>query len=152
MVHPSPSAAPAKCAPAIRPSVHLSACPPVRLSARPGNLPRPGPVKPSDHPPASPPLAEILVPRASTCARLSAAAMLLPVLGCSHSASAPGTAAPAATTAAITPADLRQRLSIFADDSMEGRKAGTRGNVKGTDYIAAEARRIGLQPAGDDGG
>src|SRR6185312_7330043 len=60
--------------------------------------------------------------------------------------------APAVTSAAITPGDLQRRLSVFADDSMLGRKAGTPGNVKGTDYIAAEARRIGLQPAGDDGG
>jgi len=78
--------------------------------------------------------------------------MLLPALGCSHSASVPVSPAPAATSAAINPEDLRRRLSIFADDSMQGRKAGTPGNVKATDYIAAEARRIGLQPAGDGGG
>jgi hypothetical protein len=35
---------------------------------------------------------------------------------------------------------------------MQGRRAGTEGNVKGTDYIAAEARRIGLEPAGENGG
>ena len=35
---------------------------------------------------------------------------------------------------------------------MQGRRAGTPGNVKGTDWIAAEARRIGLEPAGEDGG
>ncbi|HET7471091.1 MAG TPA: M28 family peptidase, partial [Gemmatimonadales bacterium] len=34
---------------------------------------------------------------------------------------------------------------------MQGRKAGTPGNVKATDYLAAEARRIGLVPAGDSG-
>jgi len=43
------------------------------------------------------------------------------------------------------------RLYIFADDSMQGREAGTIGNVKGTDYIAAEAKKIGLIPAGDNG-
>jgi len=43
------------------------------------------------------------------------------------------------------------RLYIFADDSMQGREVGTPGNVKGTDYIAAEAQRIGLKPAGDNG-
>jgi hypothetical protein len=81
--------------------------------------------------------------------------MLLPALGCSSSTSTSTSSAspvPAATSAAITPGDLQRRLSIFADDSMLGRRAGTPGNVKGTDYIAAEARRIGLQPAGDDGG
>jgi len=59
--------------------------------------------------------------------------------------------APAPTTAAITPADAMTRLYILADDSMMGREAGTAGNVKGTDYIAREARRIGLEPAGENG-
>jgi hypothetical protein len=34
---------------------------------------------------------------------------------------------------------------------MQGREAGTAGNVRGTDYIAREVKRIGLLPAGDDG-
>jgi hypothetical protein len=55
------------------------------------------------------------------------------------------------TTAAITVQDLMTRLYIFADDSMQGREAGTIGNVKGTDYIAREAKKIGLVPAGDNG-
>src|SRR5690242_5820481 len=59
--------------------------------------------------------------------------------------------APQPTTAAITAADLMTRLYIFADDSMQGREAGTIGNVKGTDYIAAQARRIGLKPMGENG-
>ncbi|HET7550392.1 MAG TPA: M28 family peptidase [Gemmatimonadaceae bacterium] len=59
--------------------------------------------------------------------------------------------APRPTTAAITAEDLRTRLYIFADDSMQGREAGTPGNVKGTDYIASEIRKMGLVPAGDGG-
>jgi hypothetical protein len=43
------------------------------------------------------------------------------------------------------------RVYVLADDSMMGREAGTQGNVKGTDYIAREARRIGLEPAGENG-
>jgi peptidase M28-like protein len=78
--------------------------------------------------------------------------LLLPALACAPSAPAPGTATPAASSPAITPGDLRSHLSIYADDSMQGRKAGTPGNVKATEYLAAEARRIGLVPAGDGGG
>jgi hypothetical protein len=43
------------------------------------------------------------------------------------------------------------RLYPFADDSMMGREAGTLGNYKGTEYLAAEARRLGLVPAGENG-
>ena len=59
--------------------------------------------------------------------------------------------APQPTTADITAADLRTRLYIFSDDSMMGREAGTLGNVKGTNYIASEIRKMGLVPAGDNG-
>lgn len=59
--------------------------------------------------------------------------------------------APQPTTAAISAADLMTRLYIFSDDSMQGREAGTDGNVKGTDYIATEIKRMGLKPAGDNG-
>jgi len=55
------------------------------------------------------------------------------------------------TTAAITAADLQARISIFSADSMLGRGAGTVGNVRGNAYIAAEATRLGLKPAGDSG-
>ena len=55
------------------------------------------------------------------------------------------------TVAAITRGDLMTRLYKFADDSMMGRLAGTPWNDKGTDYIAAEVRRLGLAPGGDSG-
>jgi hypothetical protein len=51
----------------------------------------------------------------------------------------------------ISAADLRRRLYTFSDDSMLGREAGTIGNVKGTNYIAAEVAKLGLRPAGDSG-
>ncbi|HVX38438.1 MAG TPA: M28 family peptidase [Gemmatimonadaceae bacterium] len=58
---------------------------------------------------------------------------------------------PQPTSAEISAKDLMTRLYIFADDSMQGREAGTIGNVKGTDYIASEVKRFGLKPAGDNG-
>jgi hypothetical protein len=64
----------------------------------------------------------------------------------------PRTWAPRPTVADITANDLRTRLYQFADDSMLGRRIGELGNVKGTDYIAREFKRLGLKPAGDNGG
>ncbi len=63
----------------------------------------------------------------------------------------PQTVKAAPTTAAIDERDLRIRLYQFADDSMLGRQVGRVGNKKGTDFIAAEVKRLGLVPAGDDG-
>jgi hypothetical protein len=60
-------------------------------------------------------------------------------------------ARPGGTTAAITAEDLRHRLYIFADDSMMGREAGTPGSAKAAAFLAAEAARLGLEPAGDSG-
>ncbi|HEU4952935.1 MAG TPA: M28 family peptidase [Gemmatimonadales bacterium] len=77
---------------------------------------------------------------------------LLLLAACGGQGSTPKATAPQSTTPAITAADLRTRLYAFADDSMQGRQSGTAGNVKGTDWIAAEAKRIGLEPAGEDGG
>src|SRR5215212_8417526 len=59
--------------------------------------------------------------------------------------------APAPTSPSITARDLQVRLYQFADDSMMGRQVGRLGNFKGTALIAAEARRLGLVPMGDNG-
>jgi hypothetical protein len=60
--------------------------------------------------------------------------------------------APRPTVSAITANDLRTRLYQIADDSMMGRKIGELGNYKTTAYIASEFKRLGLKPAGDNGG
>jgi hypothetical protein len=57
---------------------------------------------------------------------------------------------PSATAAAITEQDLQTRLYQFADDSMLGRQVGRIGNFKGTNYIASELKRLGVEPAGDN--
>ena len=57
----------------------------------------------------------------------------------------------AGTISAISEADLRTRVGIFAHDSMMGRNAPLEGDRKGGDYIAAELRRLGLEPGGDGG-
>ena len=58
---------------------------------------------------------------------------------------------PQPTTPAISENDLMTRVYLFADDSMRGREAGYPGAIKGTAYIAAELRRLGLRPAGENG-
>jgi Peptidase family M28 len=63
----------------------------------------------------------------------------------------PRTWAPRPTVSAITANDLRTRLYQIADDSMLGRRVGELGNYKVTTYIAAEFKRLGLKPAGDNG-
>ena len=83
---------------------------------------------------------------------LAAAAIAGCASGATPSSSAPTTGTATSTTsAAITPADLRHRLYSYADDSMMGRKAGTPGNDKATQYIANELRRMGVQPGGENG-
>ncbi|MEP7175261.1 MAG: M28 family peptidase [Gemmatimonadales bacterium] len=78
---------------------------------------------------------------------------LLPAASACGGAGTPVTPAPAGgTRPAITPADLKIRSSIFADDSMQGRRSGTPGNARGNAYIAGELARLGLRPGGDDGG
>nr|MBA3260262.1 hypothetical protein [Gemmatimonadales bacterium] len=86
------------------------------------------------------------MPRASLYASLAV------LTACGSPGRTAESAAPAvATLPAIEPADLRVRLFIYADDSMQGRRSGTPGGIKATDYLAAEARRLGLEPAGEDG-
>ncbi|AHG93744.1 peptidase M28 (plasmid) [Gemmatirosa kalamazoonensis] len=63
----------------------------------------------------------------------------------------PRTHAPRPTTAAIDTADLMTRLYIVSDDSMLGREAGRRGDTKVEEYLAREAARLGLRPAGENG-
>jgi hypothetical protein len=64
---------------------------------------------------------------------------------------APAGTSTGATSADITEADLRRRLFLIADDSMMGRETGSEGAHKTTEYIASEFRRLGLEPAGENG-
>ena len=82
---------------------------------------------------------------------LAAAALAAPAAAQTARPEGPRTHAPRPTAAAISAGDLRTHVYVMADDSMQGREAGTAGNVMGTTYIAAQAARIGLQPAGENG-
>ena len=54
-------------------------------------------------------------------------------------------------TDAVTPQTLRGHVSFLASDLLEGRDTPSRGLDIAAEYIAAEFRRIGLEPAGDNG-
>jgi Zn-dependent M28 family amino/carboxypeptidase len=51
----------------------------------------------------------------------------------------------------ITPADVKRRIEIIADDSMGGRDTPSKGLEATARYIAAEFERLGLTPRGDGG-
>jgi hypothetical protein len=53
--------------------------------------------------------------------------------------------------ASISADSLRGNLSFIASDLLEGRDTPSRGLDIATLYIAAQFRRAGLEPAGDDG-
>ena len=81
---------------------------------------------------------------------LAAAAAVAAAFACGQTtSSAPSPAA--ATVPAITAADLQLRLNIIADDSMMGRETGSDGDYKTAEYIASEFKRLGLEPAGENG-
>jgi len=66
-------------------------------------------------------------------------------------AQAPRSVTTPATRPAISADDLRTRLFLIADDSMMGRQPGDAGNYKTAEYVAGEFRRLGLEPAGENG-
>jgi hypothetical protein len=47
--------------------------------------------------------------------------------------------------------DMRGHLSFISSDALEGRKTPSRGLDIAAEYIAAQFRRAGLEPAGEDG-
>src|SRR5579859_675961 len=51
----------------------------------------------------------------------------------------------------ITADSLRGHLSFIASDLLEGRATPSRGLDLAAEYIAAQFRRAGLEPVGDDG-
>jgi hypothetical protein len=53
--------------------------------------------------------------------------------------------------AQVDPNDLRADVSFLSSDALEGRATPSRGLDIAAEYIAAQFRRAGLEPAGDDG-
>jgi len=84
---------------------------------------------------------------------LGGAAMFIAAFACSAqiSPSSGGDARRAGRSGAITESDVRRLLGALSDDSLEGRMTASRGSARAAAVIAAEMRRIGLEPAGDSG-
>jgi hypothetical protein len=76
-------------------------------------------------------------------------APVLVVVSQALAAQAPGSVAHAVSS--ITPTEVRQRISVLADDSMRGRDTPSPELDKVAAWIAAEFRRFGLRPGGDSG-
>ena len=51
----------------------------------------------------------------------------------------------------ISAASLREHVGFLSSDELEGRSTPSRGLDLAAEYIAAQFRRVGLEPAGDDG-
>jgi hypothetical protein len=56
-----------------------------------------------------------------------------------------------AAIASITDDNLREHAGLLADDTLEGRAAGSRGGVTAARYIEKKLKEAGLEPAGDNG-
>ncbi|HET8624770.1 MAG TPA: hypothetical protein VFM14_14495, partial [Gemmatimonadales bacterium] len=59
--------------------------------------------------------------------------------------------APTRTAPRVAPRALEAHVGFLADDALEGRATGSRGAAVAAHYIAAQFRRMGLEPAGDSG-
>jgi len=56
-----------------------------------------------------------------------------------------------AATDTVTTEDLRRHAAALADDTFEGREAGTRGGRAAAGYLEMQFKRLGLKPAGAAG-
>ncbi len=51
----------------------------------------------------------------------------------------------------INAAKLKERIAVLANDSLEGRGPGTRGEDRTITYLISQYKQLGLEPAGDHG-
>lgn len=58
----------------------------------------------------------------------------------------------AAARASVRADDAKRHVAALADDALEGRAAGSRGGRAAGTYLVDEFQRIGVDPAGDEGG
>ncbi|HUE76555.1 MAG TPA: M20/M25/M40 family metallo-hydrolase [Longimicrobiales bacterium] len=95
------------------------------------------------------------IPRSN---HLALIALLIPLLAACGGpdaplppAPAPASSAVADAAASITAADMARRIGVLAHDSMRGRDTPSPELEAAADYLSAQFRTMGLEPAGDDG-
>ena len=93
---------------------------------------------------------------ATTRARFARGVVVLSIAACCLSAQQPArqftiTPEVRAMLDHVSGDSLRGHLSFIASDALEGRNTPSRGLDIAAEYIAAQFRRAGLEPAGDDG-
>lgn len=91
-------------------------------------------------------------PRVTPVCLIAISICLLSVSTASAQLSEPSAAARAAAESVITESSLRADIKFLADDALEGRGPGTRGDVLSMRYIASQFELAGLQPAAPGGG
>lgn len=81
-----------------------------------------------------------------------AASLLIPVLFREASLRAHENAALMAAMESITSDELKSHVDVLADDTFEGREAGSRGGRAAAGYIIRLMQKYGLEGGGEDGG
>ena len=56
-----------------------------------------------------------------------------------------------AAIATITDGEIREHAGLLADDTLEGRAAGSRGGIAAAKYLEKQLKAAGLEPGGDNG-
>ena len=77
--------------------------------------------------------------------------LALAASACARGAAPPVGRAGSAPGGVVDRTALERRLGAFSHDSMQGRNTGEAGGRRAADFLAAEAARLGLRPAGDNG-
>ncbi len=80
---------------------------------------------------------------------LATAGVMLSLAGCAAQVAAPGSSPYGA--ASITADDLFARIEFLASDALRGRDTPSPGLEAAAAYIVSEHRRLGLEPAGENG-
>lgn len=84
-------------------------------------------------------------------ARLLSAGAVLALAGCAAPAAAPPATPAPQGTLPITAEAMRARIYFLASDALGGRDTPSPGLEAAAAYLASEAQRIGLRPAGEEG-